>query len=269
MRARLVLHVVSLTSLCALLLAPAIAHAQQCTRRAVLEASADVYRLPPRYVTGVGWQGERIDVLNRGTQVLQCTSRSVAFGFSSKSWSQVAFKRGNDWRYGWILDETLRFVSGGKVLGTQVPGAARVVPAAYRVVADEAASNSPWTIGDAAPPPPATPEPAKAVTQAAVNTPSLSEQLGLYWPLFLAMLLGMAAKAAVDLVEEWDKALVVRHLRNGVIAFLVSPIVFLGFLNAGEFDGSAQTFLVLLMLSFQNGFFWQTILKSDLRRKAS
>lgn len=45
-----------------------------------------------------------------------------------------------------------------------------------------------------------------------------------------------------------------------------SPIVFLGFMDAGKFDSSQhQTFFVLLMLSFQNGFFWQTILKGELR----
>jgi hypothetical protein len=254
-----------LAFLCALLFAPVAGHGQQCTRRAVLQADADVYRVPPRYVTGAGWQGERVDVLNRGTQVLQCASRSVSFGFSSKDWSQVAYRRGKDWSYGWILAETLRFVSRGPVIG------AGLAPALYRVATGEGALGAPdWTIGEAAPPPPPAAEaPAKVVLAAPVNAPTLAEQLALYWPLFAAMLLGMAAKAAVDLIEEWDKALVVRHLRNGVVAFLVSPIVFLGFLNAGEFEGNQQTFLVLLMLSFQNGFFWQTVLKSDVRRKAA
>lgn len=270
MRAMSALHVVTVTSLCCLLLAPPAAFGQQqCTRRAVVETTADVYRTPPRYVTGAGWQGERFDLLNRGTQVLQCSSRSIAFGFSSKAWSQVAYRSGNDWRYGWILEETLRFVSRGTVLGTGFPRMAGVIPAAYRVVADEGTGQAPaWAIGDAAPPPPAVPEPARMTAQAPaapINTPTLGEQLALYWPLFLAMLFGMAAKAAVDLIEEWNRALVVRHLRNGAIAFLVSPIVFLGFLNAGKFEGNEQTFLVLLMLSFQNGFFWQTILKSDRR----
>ncbi len=46
-------------------------------------------------------------------------------------------------------------------------------------------------------------------------------------------------------------------------AVLVSPIVFLGFLTAGQFGSSKQTFLLLSLLAFQNGFFWQTVLKRD------
>ena len=266
MRLTCVPRVLYLTILCVLLLSPLVANGQQCGRRAVIQSDADVYRSPPRYVTGVGWQGERSDVLSKGTQVLQCGERNVAFGFSSQTWSQVAYRRGSDWHYGWILQETLHFVSNDrKLLGAFGSGGA-IIPVAYQVIADEPAGKAEqWTIPNTAPPPPTSPEVAKSAAEAPVNSPTLAEQLGLYWPLFVAMLFGMMAKAAVDLVEAWDKNVAIRHLRNGVVAFLVSPIVFLGFLNAGKFDGSAQTFLVLLMLSFQNGFFWQTILKGELR----
>jgi hypothetical protein len=82
------------------------------------------------------------------------------------------------------------------------------------------------------------------------------------------MLLGMAAKVFVDMLDTWNKALLWAHLRNMVIAILVSPIVFLGLLSAGQFTGPTQQFVVLALLAFQNGFFWQTVLKRDSDRIA-
>jgi hypothetical protein len=94
------------------------------------------------------------------------------------------------------------------------------------------------------------------------STP-LDDLISLYAPLFIAMLLGMSAKAAVDWLDASDNAVLRQHVRNTFTAFLVSPIVFLGFLNAGQFSTSRQTFIVLCLLAFQNGFFWQTVLKKD------
>ena len=75
------------------------------------------------------------------------------------------------------------------------------------------------------------------------------------------MVLGMLAKAVVDWLDEPGWSSIRPHVRSGLIALLVSPIVFLGFLNAGQFSVSTQAFLVLMLLAFQNGFFWQTVLK--------
>jgi hypothetical protein len=245
------------------LISPLVAGAQQCERRAVIQQESDVYQSPPHYVTGMGWQGERTDVLPNGTQVLECTERSVAFGFSSVIWSQIAYRRGSDWRYGWILQETLHFVSYKRGQPATLKRASDAfMPVALQVVANNTAGQADrWLIPDSAPAPSAPPNVAGMPQASPANQPTLGMQLILYWPLFVAMLFGMIAKAAVDLVEEWNKELVVWHLRNGLVAILVSPIVFLGFLNAGNFNLSQQTFLVLLMLAFQNGFFWQTILK--------
>jgi hypothetical protein len=95
---------------------------------------------------------------------------------------------------------------------------------------------------------------------------SLGDLAVLYAPLFVAMLLGMVAKAVVDWLDTPSMAALKEHGRNALIAILVSPIVFLGFLNAGEFSTSTQTFVVLWLLAFQNGFFWQTVLKRDSHR---
>jgi len=232
----------------------------------VITADVDVYRAPPRFITGVGWQGERIDVLRGGTQVLQCRESSVTFGFSSKTWAQVAYRQASGWRYGWVLQENMRFVwNDGNQPSTLIADWSAILPVGLALAAEgAAASQEKWEIPDVAPAPSAAPgAEAKStpVQEIPVNAPGLLELLTLYWPLFCAMILGMVVKACVDLIDDWNKALAFVHLRQGIVALLVSPIVFLGFLNAGNFEGSKQTFLVLLLLAFQNGFFWQTVLR--------
>jgi hypothetical protein len=95
---------------------------------------------------------------------------------------------------------------------------------------------------------------------------TLDDLFTLYGPLFIAMLFGMIAKATVDWLDASDNSVLRQHVRNAFTAFLVSPIVFLGFLSAGEFSTSRQTFIILCLLAFQNGFFWQTVLKKDSPR---
>ncbi len=73
------------------------------------------------------------------------------------------------------------------------------------------------------------------------------------------MVLGMLAKAIFDALDE-HKPSWLEHLRHGAMAIVVSPMVFLGFITAGQFSGNSQTFLVLALFAFQNGFFWQTVL---------
>ena len=83
------------------------------------------------------------------------------------------------------------------------------------------------------------------------------------------MLFGMIAKAVVDYLDApGSKHALREHSRNALVAVLVSPIVFLGFLTAGQFSASTQTFIVLWLLAFQNGFFWQTVLKREREGKS-
>jgi hypothetical protein len=190
----------------------------------------------------------------------------VAFGFSKKVWVQIVYESGSrKWQYGWVLQDNL------KILSSRLPEIDTNVSYSLIAVAfaDEPAvlspDNSQWKLG----PPPFVPAP-----QIEGKTSSLQKEPGsatlsdlglLYWPLFVAMLLGMCAKAGVDLIDASDKSLLKEHLRNAIVAFLVSPIVFLGFLTAGQFSTSTQTFIVLWLLAFQNGFFWQTVLKRNVR----
>ena len=252
----------------AIFLAPSVLAAAECGQKGVTNKSTAVYATPPHYVTGKGWQGTFVRTLPEKTQLYICECRDVEFGFSAKTWCRTAFRPGQEWQYGWIVREDLTdWPSDGKL--PEKPAAFSLVREAF-AAEKKAAPADTWTL---APPPSVTP--AKPTTQSVPVTngtsPSSSSETGstfsfletlkLYWPLFVSMLLGMGAKAGVDLLYAGNKKLAKEHMRNAVVSVLISPIVFLGFLNGGSFQASAQTFLVLCLVAFQNGFFWQTILK--------
>jgi hypothetical protein len=78
------------------------------------------------------------------------------------------------------------------------------------------------------------------------------------------MLIGMSAKVIFDIVDSWDKKKIKQHLRKGLIAIVVSPIVFLMLIQSAEFGMQGQRgFIILLLFAFQNGFFWQTVFKRE------
>lgn len=255
-----------LMAIAAALLLPSVLTAQEkCEGRARIIKTADVYKQAPKYVTGSGWQGDVATTLNRNTQVYLCREQSVQFGFSTKQWVQIAYESPKGkWRYGWVLNENLILLSGMK-RKIDTKSGYTLIRVAFAGEPMPNSENSEWKLGPA-PPVPASQDEAKSVsTIQEPGSATLSDLGELYWPLFVAMLLGMIAKAGVDLVNVSSKSMLKEHLKNGVVAILVSPIVFLGFLNAGQFPASSQTFIVLWLLAFQNGFFWQTVLKRPVR----
>jgi hypothetical protein len=271
------------------LIAPGLAMAQSCTQRGRVTTEAPVYQTLPRYVTGVGWQGNRSDTLGKDVSIMVCVHhRSVDFGLGSRDWSQVAYRPNPKaaWRFGWIMREQWQEAQASGAAKGPVAwhdqGDVTLMPAMY--VSPSPANSATEAAPEAAPDPnaptaPAAPQddPSAAVSSAAVpsvpiaptvpgaaaDTPPVAAPLGdqalLYGPLFIAMILGMLAKAIFDALDEhrpsWRD-----HLRHGAMAIVVSPMVFLGFITAGQFSGNSQTFLVLALFAFQNGFFWQTVL---------
>jgi hypothetical protein len=249
-----------------MLLLPALSTAQStCNRRGRIIQDTDVYQQVPSYVTGSGWRGERIATLRGNTQVYVCGERNVAFGFSTKTWVQIAFESaGRNWQYGWVLKEYITMASSG-YRETTIAAASFPMAVAFAGEPPTGQAKDAWTLG----PPPALPplhsEDKSVSSVKESGSVSLTDLGELYWPLFVAMLLGMLAKAGVDWLDAADSSTMWQHLRNAVVAILVSPIVFLGFLTAGQFSTSTQTFVVLCLLAFQNGFFWQTVLKRNVR----
>ena len=245
-----------------LLLFSSDASAQKCERRAVITSAADVFENPPRYMTGVGWQGRRLTGLPIGTQVYICAEQNLDFGFSSKMFYQIAFKT-DKWKYGWILADQIKVVRG-ELLEMELASRYALISGALADEPSAPTQQKPeWHLGEAPPVPAAGVNNGSAASTAEAPAVSLSNLAALYGPLFVAMLLGMLSKGAMDCLNAATKAALKEHLRTGFSAILVSPIVFLGFLNAGQFSASTQAFVVLSLLAFQNGFFWQTVLKRD------
>jgi len=235
----------------------------KCEKRGKIEQAADVYQQVPRYVTGSGWLGERATRLNKDTQVYICGEQTAAFGLSTKTWVQIAYWSADKWAYGWVLNDGVSYLTGSLHEREPKRGFSMVALAFAVDKMANAPGKTEWTLG----PPPTLPAPISEDSSAG-NEPGqarLSDLGQLYWPLFVAMVLGMVAKAMVDLLDSSDTGMMRLHAKNAVVSILVSPIVFLGFLTAGQFSTSTQTFLVLCLLAFQNGFFWQTVLKRTAR----
>ncbi|HUL91578.1 MAG TPA: hypothetical protein VLV56_04440 [Burkholderiales bacterium] len=239
-----------------------LAMAQKCDRRGVIASATDVYERVPQFVTGRGWQGNRIASLRQSTQVYVCTEQSADFGLSTKVWFQIAFKIARsgreEWSYGWVLKDAV--TTGRAETGSRFA----LIGAAFAEPSPPNQQKAEWSLG-APPPAPPVADASSSSSSKAQGSATLGDLTVLYGPLFIGMLLGMLAKTAVDCLDAPSKkGVLVEHIRNGSIAILVSPIVFLGFLQAGEFGASTQAFVVLWLLAFQNGFFWQTVLKRNV-----
>lgn len=260
---RLALRVIGLAVVLVLLSPPTFG--QKCGKRTALAADTDVFEKPPSYVTGAGWRGNIQEHLSAGTAVFVCREVSLDFGFSSMPWVQIAYRSGQQWpKYGWVIKQAVR-ASSGMAPNYGVVGVLITTANAATTPSEEPANDQ---LADAAPEvPPLVPGAAGGAIAGSMSA-GTSDLFSLYLPLFVAMVLGMGAKVLVDLLDSWDKGLAWAHLRNGVVAILVSPIVFLGMLSAGQFSVGAQTFIVLALLAFQNGFFWQTVLKRESDRTA-
>lgn len=207
-----------------LLLPASIAAAQECEGvPSRTTAPVIVYEAPPTFSTGQGWRlAPPVGELPPGAAVRICERRDVGFFGSQKPWARVRFDAGGGEREGWISAE-------GTLEGVGLRG--RGLP---RVVGEANAAGTGL--------PGATPD----------SGPLLAM-------VFAAMLFGMAAKGTIDHLGRG------RHecscVRDTLRAFIVSPIVFLGFSKLGDFGFTTNSGLaVFLCMAFQNGFFWQTVL---------
>jgi len=260
MRIATLIRYLPAAAIVAALLSPGIATAQSCPRKTTVIVDTDVYREVPRFITGLGWQGNRIASLPRNTEVYVCRERKIDFGLSAKDCSQIAFRnKAGAWEYGWVLKEKLaRGVSEMQEASLFSP----VAPASAASYPEQGGQTRAAPDKDEPPPLPPVSETGLPAQQESAT--SWGDLAVLYGPLFVAVLLGMAAKAAVDWLDA-PRISLREHARHALIAFLVSPMVFLGFLNAGNFSTATQTTFVLLLMAFQNGFFWQAVLKRDVR----
>jgi hypothetical protein len=204
----------------------------QCAgERDATATAVTVHADTPTFSTGKGWTlAPQIAALGAGANVCVLERRVVGFIGSRKEWARIQFADGQGrTAEGWVAAAGLR---SGPRLGSAVP--------VERLLLSWAGVARAETPGRAADP----------------GNPSTVPILAM---VFFAMLLGMAVKGLFDHLGEGIHART--YFLDTAKAFLVSPIVFLGFATGGDFSFTTGLGLfVYLCMSFQNGFFWQTVL---------
>jgi hypothetical protein len=88
-------------------LGPWTGESQQTQRRGVTTEWTEVFASPPAFVTGIGWQGERVTTLRTGTALYVFAEQDVEYGFSTKDYLQVAFLMDSVWTFGWVLADDI------------------------------------------------------------------------------------------------------------------------------------------------------------------
>ena len=228
-----------------------LAHAQ-CTDTAVTTATAIVYDRAPVFSSGSGWQmGTEITKLPAGTRIKVCESVTVGLFFNKKKWFRIEFDNG---RSGWVFSGQLN-ISAAPAKDSGYFGAIFISEAH----ADTTEAGAGSTETDAAP---------VALNNSSRGIPGFNNWV-LLGIAFFFVITGMIGKVVYDELDS-GKAPSFRstfNIRKCLKALIVAPIVFLTFLNVGDFSFQTEmAAIIFLCLAFQNGFFWQTVLPT---RKAA
>ena len=235
------------------------ASAQTCKEKAKATTDVPMYDRPPFFSTGTGWNyGQQVGIVRQGVAVYICRTTTVSFGFLSQQWHQIAYWD-RQWRYAWVPIGSIELVSRNDLS----PSIGRLLQ--YILGVSEAVADAEPPPQGSLPPPP----PSAESSLGAGPPPDAGAALWLFYlVLFVAMIVGMIAKTVANVIQAERSATWKWYLRQGCIPLLVSPVVFLAFMQTADFasDGGTRSFVVLLLLAFQNGFFWQTVF--DTRRQA-
>jgi len=200
-----------------------------CDKPATISKNSTVYDVVPTFYTGQGWvMGKKVKDLSEGSQIWICDERTVGFLVGKKRWLQISEEKGKP-PIGWIFGEDASESTSSFNLSLSL------VPVAEAQDTQRAGS---------------VPAPANPVA-------ALS---------FLAMVLGMMAK------ELFDRAMGTRlrlksFLRRLLPALVISPVVFSAMLQANIPIPDNKGLAALLAWAFQNGFFWQTLVKTVPAKK--
>lgn len=238
-------------------------YGQTCKTKVQVANNTSVYDRTPVFSTSQGWNyGSIVAKLNKGTTVFICQQKEIRFGFQSQQWTQISYYTNSGWRYGWVQKADLVMsIQPLEELGTQKDWsfASFFINIAHADQTNDA-TDVPTAI---APPEDAVPPNAPTnmtKTESAKSYSDGSALINFYIMLFIVMLIGMAAKTIFDYVRAGDNANIKNQLRQMVLPLLISPIVFLGFMQTADLTLiGMKSFIVINLMSFQNGFFWQTV----------
>jgi len=204
-----------------------------------------LYDQPAQFRTSGGWiYGRNLGTVKKGEAIWVCDERNVGFAFSSQRWVQIGYYKTNSWAYGWVKAEDVN-------LGTAWSPAERGPGFFFLSTAHAQEPDVATTRSSGPPSPPPSDKPAPMLDFGLTTLDGYA---------FFAMVIGMSAKVVVGFLSNWGKAKVGQELRTALIALVFSPIVYLSLVKVADFNiTSNREFLVLMLLAFQNGFFWQSI----------
>ncbi len=243
---------------------PKSAEAQACTRKARAVRTTPLYAQAPRFITGRGLvYGSQVATLPQGVLVYICDQTTVGFGFSSRIWYRAGYWVNKAWGYAWVLADDVKMEGALQFLnprwGVFIASAAAGSPPA--LTAQPAAP--PGAASATAPPPGATP-PDELPGAAPKRDESALVELYVYG--FVLLVAGMVAKTLFDFLEKPEPVRLRRLARQAIIPLLVSPMVFLGFMQSASLTVENRAgFVVLLLLAFQSGFFWHTVINPKIQ----
>lgn len=225
----------------------------QCTDTAIVTKAIQLYDRAPSFSTGSGWRlGAVIITIKAQTRVQICEERTIGTMFDRRKWYYIQFRD----RHGWVPSYGIELTSA-------------ISPMGYP---DKGLTNLPFL------------SPATAYALES-NTGLLPEEslilpqstaLILYIMAFVCGVMGMLAKVVFDeidrgKVEDFSSLVSCVNYSKCIKAFVVSPIIFIGFLKTGDFSttNSIAAMLIYVCTAFQNGFFWQSVIPGGSSKRTS
>jgi hypothetical protein len=200
---------------------PALAQGGDCARQVTVRVATDVYDRPPVFYSADGWKLGQVVGRIPKGRTVRVCEEKEVGLFGVQ-------------QKGWVrIQEPAGWIFRGKVSASAGPRFSLVTPA-YAEDGDEPDTGTGLPELDAGP---------------------------FYAMIFGGLLFGMLAKAFFDELEE-PAFSTQRTMRRSIKALLVSPMVAIGILQGGNYGfTSTFSFWVSLFIAFQNGFFWQTLLR--------
>lgn len=231
-----------------------------CTQKGVINNKTTLWSCAPQYSTGNGWNyGEKVGTLPAGVEVYVCQKITVGFGRSTQKWAQISYYYDNQWWFAWILKDYIDLTSSNYPL--RIRNIFFTVEAFAQTGLTENIRNidvDKFALPDDQKPP----SPDASSRNIDENLPS---KLMIYIYLFFSMISGIIAKVIYDIVATKQKVKVKENLLRGLLALIISPMIFLTVIQSADLGiQSPKGFITLILFSFQNGFFWQTIFKGKV-----
>ena len=213
----------------------------QCEMKGTTVRDTKVYNRAPHFYTGSGWKlGDIVTTLPANTNVMICEKIEIGHLLNKKTWYRIQYNNNT----GWVYSNDLR-VSWNK------DKRFRNAYLDFSFVSN-AYAQSKESSGD-------NPLPSSTVSLVL-----------LYLCMFILILSGMFAKLVFDEIDSLEE-LSIRNclkMKKCIKAIIVAPLVFLAFLKTADFTSNAEIIglIVIACIAFQNGFFWQTVLHTNLKK---